>query len=236
MTIPHRFPSSRHSSYVVREEDEGLTLRNSSGMFPNPTLLPSPPFCFSQTWVATLSGRGWGFWGRVLRHLRTPTECSRIPHCSHPHPSLWPEWPWQTFLSESSCPPESLCVPFPAATLFDNVDPTVYLLEAKSFTHLLLDPEPLKSSLWSHSALLTTSPVCANMPLMSLSNTAEQPALSQEGDWVLCGSYQEMFELRWASCARWFHQELWHTHTHTHRFIINFIYVCEYWVWHIQLA
>ena len=70
----------------------------------------------------------------------------------------------QTLLADSSLA-DSAVPPFPAATLFDDIDPGVYMLEAENSTHSMLDSEPGKSPLHSPFPVSAPSPVCAGMSL-----------------------------------------------------------------------
>lgn len=69
-----------------------------------------------------------------------------------------------TLLADSSLA-DSAVPPFPTATLFDDIDPGVYMLEAENSTHSMLDSEPGKSPLHSPFPVSAPSPVCAGMSL-----------------------------------------------------------------------
>lgn len=73
----------------------------------------------------------------------------------------------QTLLADSSLA-DSAVPPFPTTTLFDDIDPGVYMLEAENSTHSMLDSEPGKSPLHSSFPVSAPSSVCAGMSLMSV--------------------------------------------------------------------
>ena len=93
------------------------------------------------------------------------------------HPDL------QTLLAEEGSLADSAT--FPTASLLDDIDPGVYMLEAEHSTHSLLDPLPEKSHCTSPAA--APSPVCPDMQTMSLADSA---AVIEDWDFTSC---QHMF-------------------------------------------
>lgn len=79
----------------------------------------------------------------------------------------------QTLLADSSLA-DSTIPPFPTTTLFDDIDPGVYMLEAENSTHSILDPEPVKSPLHSPFPVSAPSPVCASMSLADSAAAVEE--------------------------------------------------------------